>query len=351
MSYNFLILDDDRVDAELLEFSLDRHFSNPTYTHLTNAEEVFDEVLTHQYDCVFVDYNLTGEKGTQTVKKLKELHKFLPVIMITGVGSEKVAIDSFKAGASDYIIKGREPDKEVKFLISEVIKNARAQKKLEEQQRDLAFLIKALTHDAQEPIKKILMFLNFIDSTDLDEDEHKEILKLLNHSANDVESMFRAIRLYVEMISSEGKLAVSEINLYKVFNEVVKDYGSLYKELNVSFILESHVNEMKTYPDLLKAIFKCVMHLLIHNHSLIKKEFSFKLIIKEGESSYLIDIVKEGEANIDNLSDYELAEKVKKGIDFQICQKILTSLGGSFNLDINKSDFNINFTIPIPKEG
>jgi signal transduction histidine kinase len=57
------------------------------------------------FDIVVVDYNLPGINGLEAYKGLKPNPDLPPFVMLTGTGSEYLAVDALKAGMYDYIIK------------------------------------------------------------------------------------------------------------------------------------------------------------------------------------------------------------------------------------------------------
>jgi PAS domain S-box-containing protein len=69
-------------------------------------KEKFEEYLEKEnFDLVLSDFNILGFDGLQILKTVKEKRPELPVIIVTGTGSEEVAIKAMKMGASDYVIK------------------------------------------------------------------------------------------------------------------------------------------------------------------------------------------------------------------------------------------------------
>ncbi|MBI5407843.1 MAG: sigma-54-dependent Fis family transcriptional regulator [Nitrospirae bacterium] len=56
-------------------------------------------------DVVFLDLKMPGMGGLETLKKIKETTKNLPVILMTAFGDSDTAIEAMKEGAFDYLIK------------------------------------------------------------------------------------------------------------------------------------------------------------------------------------------------------------------------------------------------------
>ncbi len=99
------------------------------------------------YDVVVVDQKMPGMNGLDVIKHLSEQRKLPPTIMLTGAGSETVAVEAMKMGAGDYIIKDAEGGylKLMPSLIDRVLRHHRL---VEEKQRAEEALKRA--HDELE---------------------------------------------------------------------------------------------------------------------------------------------------------------------------------------------------------
>lgn len=65
-----------------------------------------DAAETSSFDVLLLDYRLTGDNGLEVLKLLREDRGLdLPVVMVTGQGSEDVAAQAMRLGATDYVVK------------------------------------------------------------------------------------------------------------------------------------------------------------------------------------------------------------------------------------------------------
>lgn len=97
-----LIVDDESGIVELLKLLLEDHY---TVFQAFSGKEALEKIDMFEPALVLLDYMMPDMTGLQVLKIIKEKHKNSFVVMVTGKGSEKLAVEIMKAGASDYIIK------------------------------------------------------------------------------------------------------------------------------------------------------------------------------------------------------------------------------------------------------
>lgn len=120
-----------RLKPKLLLIDDDKNFSAEVAKTLSEIYEVTladDPTLGHRIlnqekpDLLLLDYGLPGLSGLEMLKILRRRMPDLPIIMITGESGVETVIETMKAGANDYIIKGTEDfEGNLKFRISQAL--------------------------------------------------------------------------------------------------------------------------------------------------------------------------------------------------------------------------------------
>ncbi|MCY7335424.1 MAG: response regulator, partial [Chamaesiphon sp.] len=73
-----------------------------------SAEEALEMCIKDCPDLILLDYLLTKSDGLQFLRQASDRLETMPsVIMVTGNGSEKIAVEAMKHGVKDYVVKGR----------------------------------------------------------------------------------------------------------------------------------------------------------------------------------------------------------------------------------------------------
>lgn len=102
-----LHLEDDPFDVELVGSLLDQEGFETEVVRATNEQEFRAGLQTPDLDLILADYSLPRFDGLSALEIAQTERPSVPFIMFTGTLGEEVAIDSVKAGATDYVLKQR----------------------------------------------------------------------------------------------------------------------------------------------------------------------------------------------------------------------------------------------------
>jgi len=109
-----LIVDDETYVRESLAALLARRGCE-VRTAGSAREALADEMLDG-LDVVVTDLKMPGEDGGELLRRLVRIAPDLPVIVLTGHGTVRSAVDCLKAGAAEYLLKPVDPDELVLVL-------------------------------------------------------------------------------------------------------------------------------------------------------------------------------------------------------------------------------------------
>lgn len=98
-------------------------------TRASNGDQALDAAREASFDLALLDLKMPGLNGQQVLKMLKEEHKYLEVIILTGHGSVDSAVECTRLGAFSYLPKPYELEKLLEVLTDAY--QARLQKKFD----------------------------------------------------------------------------------------------------------------------------------------------------------------------------------------------------------------------------
>jgi DNA-binding response OmpR family regulator len=133
---NILLIEDNPADARLVEIFLQE--SPLIQCRITKAEELqegLERLEEAEFDAILLDLTLPDSQGFSTVKTMIEEFPEYTIIVMTGMEDDKLAINSVKAGAQDFIVKGRFDADLLARTIAYAIERHQLQKRLEDYAR------------------------------------------------------------------------------------------------------------------------------------------------------------------------------------------------------------------------
>jgi DNA-binding response OmpR family regulator len=103
-SLNILIADDDNPFRAWMEQRLQR--ARFDVISCSNGQEAVELINHIQFDAILLDYKMPEQSGLNVLQWMHEQKCDIPVILLTGNGSEHIAAESMKLGAYNYLQKG-----------------------------------------------------------------------------------------------------------------------------------------------------------------------------------------------------------------------------------------------------
>lgn len=135
---HILVIEDNMGDAELIRIYLDDAGFKHKFYHSTSLQGGFDILQEHKIDIVLLDLSLQDTMGFSTLKSYLERADHVPVVILTGNNNEIVGMQSVKAGAQDYLIKGSFKSKRLVNSIRYSIQRFKTHSKLLETTTELS---------------------------------------------------------------------------------------------------------------------------------------------------------------------------------------------------------------------
>ena len=100
-----LHVDDEPSVTELVADFLEREDDRIEVLSEANVGDALQRLEENHIDCIVSDYDMPGKTGIEFLEAVREHSPTLPFILFTGKGSEAVARDALRAGATDYLQK------------------------------------------------------------------------------------------------------------------------------------------------------------------------------------------------------------------------------------------------------
>jgi signal transduction histidine kinase len=235
MSKKLLVVDDERMILELTSMVLtSRGFD---VSVVDNALDAYEMIEREQPALVLLDYMMPKVNGLDALKEIRKRFPETYVIMFTGKGSEEVAVELMKTGASDYVLK---PFSNAKLVerIENVLRIRSIElhnKALIQEQERLLGEIESWNHTLEERVEQKTVELEMAHHEVLLTEKLAALGHLSAGMAHEIRNPLNSISLFAQVLSS-GLDDQPEMKSYseKIVNEVERIDAILVKLLSTS---------------------------------------------------------------------------------------------------------------------
>jgi DNA-binding response OmpR family regulator len=102
-----LYVEDNENDFLLFRHALQKSNVARDISHFVRAEDALEALEADRsgFDVIVADQRLPGMSGLDLCTELTERNLSIPLVLLTGVGSEHLAVQALKAGVDDYLVK------------------------------------------------------------------------------------------------------------------------------------------------------------------------------------------------------------------------------------------------------
>jgi CheY-like chemotaxis protein len=167
--------------------------SNKGYevTPVNSGADALDKVQEENFDIIFLDENMPGMTGLETLAQIKALKPNIPVVMITKSEEESIMEEAIGAKIADYLIKPINPN-QILLSVKKILDNKRiiTEKTNQNYQQDFRNLTMAfndwIDHNEWIEIYKKLVFWEL----EIENTENKDMVQVLEMQKSDANTNF-----------------------------------------------------------------------------------------------------------------------------------------------------------------
>ncbi|MEI8355914.1 MAG: response regulator [Deltaproteobacteria bacterium] len=379
-----LIVDDEKINLDLISILL----SNRGFGTLiaSSAEEGLALIEREKPELAIIDYMMPGMDGFVALKEVRRRFPDTYVIMFTGKGSEEIAVELMKAGASDYILKpfvnkdlldrvrkvltirkvelenrdllqerenllreialwNRELDRRVKEK-SEELKRAQAEIIQSEKLSSLAFFSAGMAHEIRNPLNSISLFVQLIESGLEDPEKIEYSEKIFKEIAR----IDRILRNLLDSVK-RPRFELKEVRIDQVINNTLDFLKSL---------IEMHKVEVKRdfrrIPPAIQAdpleVEQLFSNLFVNAIDEMHNGGTLKVFLDHDNKNIQINISDTGKGipleNLDKIFDpFFTTKKIGTGLGLSVVFRIIKTYNGNIKVS-NEHGKGALFCVSLP---
>jgi signal transduction histidine kinase len=162
-----LLIEDNMGDARLLELMLEEaNTSSYDVAHATRLGDALALLQDGRPDVMLLDLGLPDAQGLDTVRRARAVAGEVPLIVLTGVDDEAMAVQALQEGAQDYLAKGRIASESLTRAIRYAMQRHRMQTEADlARQRQLHLkdeFLSHVSHELRSPLTAIHQFVTIL---------------------------------------------------------------------------------------------------------------------------------------------------------------------------------------------
>ncbi len=211
-----LVVDDDNVDRMAVRRLLAKSgLAGADVREAADARSALESLQGGEarcaFDCVLLDYELTGDTGLDVMNEMRARGHIVPVVVLTGRSDAITAAALIKAGAADFLTKDLLTPERLEQAIRGAVRVGEAERERRRAERALAEANRQLQDQAAE------LEQQFEEAQSLTEE-----LEQANEHLQEVNAEAEAARSEIETLNRIGTLLAPELDVGRIVQMVTE---------------------------------------------------------------------------------------------------------------------------------
>jgi signal transduction histidine kinase len=225
-----LLIEDNLADARLTRELLNE--ASPggfDLVHAPTLTQGLEYLADSEFDTVLLDLSLVDAQGLDTVRRLRFDQPRVPIIVVSGLDDEGVAIEALHNGAQDYLVKGQGDGHLIARATRYAIERKRTELQLMEA-RDLAeaaseaksAFLANMSHELRTPLNAIIGFSEIISGELFGADAHELYRQYATHINGSGRHLLKLVNEVLDVskfIAGQLELDETEIDLTELLHD------------------------------------------------------------------------------------------------------------------------------------
>lgn len=244
-----LVIDDAPIDREIYSRFLAK---DPYYDYEVLEAETGEEGLKllrdYPVDCLLLDYNLPDLDGLDVLDKFLESGADeVPVVMLTGAGSEAVAVETMKRGCQDYVVKSEASEAGLLRAVDNAIEQVRIRHEMEAKRREDELsqrnqielrnrFLSHVSHELRTPLTAVHQFISLCLDGVAGEvtDQQREFLEIAERNADQLKNMIGDLMEVTRAESGKLRVEVGPVPVGELVIEAVRTMEASAQEKQIA---------------------------------------------------------------------------------------------------------------------
>ena len=159
---DILLVEDSASDADVLQQTLcHTEAGRFEFTWVERLDEALARLRQQSFDVLLLDLSLPDSSGPETFRRARKAAPGLPIVVLSGVADENVALAAVHEGVQDYLVKGQTDGRQIARAIRYAIERKQAEERIRQQNAVLEginrILREALSCDSEAELGRVCL--------------------------------------------------------------------------------------------------------------------------------------------------------------------------------------------------
>ncbi len=291
LEYKIVVVDDEKGICNTIKSILE--ISNYIVEIFYDAGSAYDYLVACQEklpDIIITDYQLKGENGIELLAKIKSNYPEISVIIITGYGDKKLAVESMKLGAEDFIDKPLTAHN-IRNAVERILIKRDANLKIHSQKSD------AIIHEINNHLTIMKTSAQLLK---IEGNSNFEVSEIINKQIDLIDGTIKTMLAPENFIKSSIKLHKEKIDLKKLIENVVVLLENNASDKNIK--IQTELIDINVLADI-NYIRQVIMNIILNSIIYSSENTNIKISVKNEHKFIFIEITDEGIGIPDNFKD------------------------------------------------
>ncbi|NPV14898.1 hybrid sensor histidine kinase/response regulator [candidate division WOR-3 bacterium] len=255
-----LLVEDNPGDARLVKETIaEADGGRFEITHLVRCEEATQRLKEESFDVVLLDLSLPDSKGLETVARVNTVAPQVPIVIMTGLDDEEMAVAVAKMGAQDYLVKGHIDSRGLVRSLRYALERKRQELELAEKNTQLAKLselknqfLGMAAHDLRNPLTVIITCAGFLleeAGASLPDEKKLEFIERIKANAEFMVNLINDLLDFTRIEAGQIELNLEPVELTELVAKNIEENRMLGAQKGIELKLVIEDDGVRVYAD------------------------------------------------------------------------------------------------------
>jgi len=339
-----LMVEDNPKDIHFMKYLLKDSICKFEIETASYLRKGIDKLNKNNFDVILLDLFLPDSSGLDTYTNIQDNASNLPVIILTGFSSEKLAVEAVKKGAQDYLVKGQIDSEKIEQAILYAIEREKLlnemlskEKNLSQSERlsSLSTMVVGMAHNLNNPLTGIKVALEIMKMQGELSGDQKETLKTMEKQTDRIKQIVKELTSMAPRKIKKNK----EININEVCQKTMPQIKKLCNGNGKTIELKTSFSSVSPITGNDGEIKQGVINLLSNSVEAIDNRGIIELRTYEDDQNCTIEVNDTGKGMSEDIQEkifdpfFSLKEGISaKGLGMSVVQRIVERHNGEIQV-------------------